>query len=254
MPPQDSYVKPHETVHMRLKWAECIDNELRVRKLNEYGDPQGTTYSPDLSKMVAAYRAIEDRPDVGPLDDDMRRSLARYAWVLHRHPEMAATCSPTDAQDTTAQGATTELTDDEVNNFLRAEREEDEKHAFAVLRVRLVGPSTVKRGEPVKLAYEIVSTSDAPAMIGTGALVFIIERRGADGRWVEVWAWGNGLHYLPLIVRPVTASAPYHSEVTWNQADSNGVKVMPGEYRLSSPSSTHPNLPPPAAATFRIVD
>jgi hypothetical protein len=52
----------------------CIDRELEVRELNEYGDARGTVY-----------------PDGKPLEVAM--GTDRHAYVMRRHPGIASACS-----------------------------------------------------------------------------------------------------------------------------------------------------------------
>ncbi len=53
----------------------CIDRELAERKLNDFGDPLGTTYPPGAPVL-----AITTRTD-------------RYRHVMKRRPDIATTCT-----------------------------------------------------------------------------------------------------------------------------------------------------------------
>lgn len=52
----------------------CVDRELRARRLNEFGDPEGTTYSGGLPLGVTS------------ADD-------RHEYVMRRRPEIGAACT-----------------------------------------------------------------------------------------------------------------------------------------------------------------
>ena len=55
---------------------QCIDRELADRNLNDYGDPEGTTY-PGGAPLLGVSGAAGDR----------------YQCVLQRHPEIGVSCS-----------------------------------------------------------------------------------------------------------------------------------------------------------------
>ena len=54
----------------------CIDLQLAERNLNDYGDPEGTTY-----------------PGGSPLLGVTGRAGDRYEYVLSHHPEIGVTCT-----------------------------------------------------------------------------------------------------------------------------------------------------------------
>lgn len=54
----------------------CVDRELGARQLNEFGDPEGTTY-----------------PGGSPLLGLTGRAADRYEYVMRHRPEIGSTCS-----------------------------------------------------------------------------------------------------------------------------------------------------------------
>jgi len=54
----------------------CIDRELAARDLNEFGDPQGTTYEGGSPLLGLTGRAAD-----------------RYDYVMHRRPEIGTACT-----------------------------------------------------------------------------------------------------------------------------------------------------------------
>jgi hypothetical protein len=151
-----------------------------------------------------------------------------------------------------------------INVRIRAERERKEEHARAVLRVSLTAPSVVTRGQPVRIRYEIVSSSSEPAEVGTGSFPRLrVEALQRDGTWIEVWDWhksqqepgGLPVYFdLALRIHRVTRDAPYRYEVQWKQLDNNRLPVRPGRYRAVSPERTHPELPLAAPVVFDIAE
>jgi hypothetical protein len=71
--------QPSFAVPIGAEMAErnrCIDRQLAIRNLNDYGDPEGTTY-PSGSPLLGVSGAAGDR----------------YQYVLRRHPEIGVSCS-----------------------------------------------------------------------------------------------------------------------------------------------------------------
>ena len=52
----------------------CVDRELRVRRLNEFGDPEGTTYAEGYPLGVTA-------------------TTDRYEYVMRRRPDIGTICT-----------------------------------------------------------------------------------------------------------------------------------------------------------------
>jgi hypothetical protein len=56
----------------------CVDRELAARKLNEFGDPQGTTYTGGSPLLGLTGRAAD-----------------RYEYVMRRQPDIGTICRQT---------------------------------------------------------------------------------------------------------------------------------------------------------------
>jgi hypothetical protein len=159
--------------------------------------------------------------------------------------------------------------DEAINARLQQQREQDERHARAVLQARLIVPRSVKQGETVSIVYEIVSVSSDAATVDTGLEQchrLAVEQRGPDGKWSEIWdnfaevrararALGADVVCADVgKIRTIARGRPYKVEVTWKQRDAKGQLVPVGIYRAVSHTGTsNPRLPSPEPSPFEIT-
>ncbi|GEJ55516.1 hypothetical protein [Anaeromyxobacter diazotrophicus] len=71
--PEDWQLAPGAVLGERNR---CVDRELTARRLNEFGDPEGTTY-----------------PGGSPLLGLTGRAADRYEYVMRRQPDIGTVCS-----------------------------------------------------------------------------------------------------------------------------------------------------------------
>ena len=80
-------------IHPAVIHPECIEAELRSRKLNGYGDPEGTKYPGGAPADLPNLETELPASTLAQLDDQGRAEAARVLYVLQHHPEVEAACS-----------------------------------------------------------------------------------------------------------------------------------------------------------------